>query len=373
LTKMKFNVTLLALPLAASSAVLEPRQKSQARMVGTKELKPQFKLEAKRTVYKFGYYDLPGANSGGEAKGKSGGGLMGGMMGGMGHDNTLSGKSYFLNIKNFCNEKGPCTVYAGKVGVEFADGTPAELSKGIYIHHVLTTNTKKQTPGFLSSCNNPSGKAMSISSMGRGTGFVGVGEDSGDSPVMYTQRDGKIDAGYFVEQADQFTAQVELVNYNKTPQNVTITYDLEYVPGKVGVNTKGMLVSVTQCLGTRIKTAQTGPVTTQSGKFTLLEDGVIVGARGHLHDGGVQMDMSINGKHACTSKAGYGGESGSEGSGETISSMGYCDGPIPVKKGDALTMSTIYDLKAHPLRKGSSGAEVTGVMAMWSITFAPSK
>jgi hypothetical protein len=69
---------------------------------------------------------------------------------------------------------------------------------------------------------------MSISSLGRGTGFVGVGEDSGDSPVMYTQRDGKLNAGYFVDRDNTFTAQVELVNYNKETKNVSITYDLEW-------------------------------------------------------------------------------------------------------------------------------------------------
>jgi hypothetical protein len=55
---------------------------------------------------------------------------MGGMgMGGM--DSTLSGQTYFLNIdKGFCNDQGPCTVLAGKVGVMFEDGTKADPAKG---------------------------------------------------------------------------------------------------------------------------------------------------------------------------------------------------------------------------------------------------
>lgn len=68
-------------------------------------------------------------------------------MGGMGgHDSTLGGKSYILkyvsiiptvgnaligcSINKLCNTDAPCTVYTGKVGVEFADGTPADISKG---------------------------------------------------------------------------------------------------------------------------------------------------------------------------------------------------------------------------------------------------
>jgi hypothetical protein len=138
-----------------------------------------------------------------------------------------------------------------------------------------------------------------------------------------------------------------------------------------------MLISVTQCLGTRIKTAQTGPASTQSGKFSFLEDGTLIGARGHLHDGGSQVDLIINGKHVCTSKAGYGGDGASANvngqSWEVLSSMSYCDGPYPVKKGDTLAMNVIYDLKKHPLRKGSSGAEATGIMGMLSLAFAPNK
>jgi hypothetical protein len=53
--------------------------------------------------------------------------------------------------------------------------------------------------------------------------------------------------------------------------------------------------------------------------------------------------------------------------------MSFCDGPIAAKKGDQLYMTVEYDLKKYPLRKSASGQEATGVMGMWSITFAPGK
>jgi len=54
-------------------------------------------------------------------------------MAGMGMgDSTLAGQSFFLNIvKGFCNEKGPCTVLGGRVGVMFEDGTEANPAKGV--------------------------------------------------------------------------------------------------------------------------------------------------------------------------------------------------------------------------------------------------
>lgn len=66
------------------------------------------------------------------------------------------------------------------------------------------------------------------------------------------------------------------------------------------------------------------------------------------------MDMFINDKYVCSSKAVYGGETGTlkDSSGKewkTISEMTGCPGPISVKRGDYMTMVAQYDLSKHPL------------------------
>jgi len=140
----------------------------------------------------------------------------------------------------------------------------------------------KKTTNFLSACDSPTRVGTSVSALG-GTGFVGLGEDSGNGPVLYTARDGSSDAGYWVEKKDRFMANIDLVNYLPKQQTVYITYDIEATMGKPTVNTKGMLVSVSQCSGKSIQLSQTGPTNTTSGKFTFLESGHILAARGHLH------------------------------------------------------------------------------------------
>ena len=119
--------------------------------------------------------------------------------------------------------------------------------------------------------------------MGGGTGFVGVGEDNGDSHYLYVTSNGKSNTGYHIGREDKFLANVQLVNYNPQPKRVYVTYDLEWVPGTVGQNTKGILISISQCAGRSIKLSQTGPTNTTSGKFTFTESGNIISARGHLH------------------------------------------------------------------------------------------
>jgi hypothetical protein len=112
---------------------------------------------------------------------------------------------------------------------------------------------------------------------------VGSGEDNGHKPYLYVTSDGKSNTGYWIDQNDKFVANVQLVNYNSQPKKVYITYDLEWVPGKVGQNTKGVLISISQCSGRSIKLSQTGPTNSTSGKFTFTESGNIISARGHLH------------------------------------------------------------------------------------------
>jgi hypothetical protein len=65
------------------------------------------------------------------------------------------------------------------------------------------------------------------------------------------------------------------------------------------------------------------------------------------------MDFFVNGKHACSSQAVYGGETGTtiqDGKKwETISGMTICPGPIKVKNGDYMSMVARYDQTLHPL------------------------
>jgi hypothetical protein len=75
---------------------------------------------------------------------------------------------------------------------------------------------------------------------------------------------------------------------------------------------------------------------------------------GHLHDGGVAMDLYINDKYECSSNAVYGGETGTTKTAdgkvwETISGMTLCPGPIKIKDGDYMSMNARYDLAQHPL------------------------
>jgi hypothetical protein len=88
--------------------------------------------------------------------------------------------------------------------------------------------------------------------------------------------------------------------------------------------------------------------------FTMPMDALLIGGKGHLHDGGVNIELLRNSSVICDSRAVYGG-TGSEGVApngrpwETIHEMSQCRDRVKLKKGDVLTVKAVYDTTQHPL------------------------
>jgi hypothetical protein len=52
--------------------------------------------------------------------------------------------------------------------------------------------------------------------------------------AMFTDTNGQLNTGYHIKSTDKFNFWAQLVNYNKQPAKVYVTYDIEWVPGLVG-------------------------------------------------------------------------------------------------------------------------------------------
>lgn len=195
-----------------------------------------------------------------------------------------------------------CTVLKGKIGIVNADGTEANPQTGIYIHHILTFDTRKRGKSFVQGCLGGGGSTP----IGMGSKFIGTGEDNNNIDVWYTAKDGGHMGGFHIGSSDTFMLNADLVSYADGPSQVYVTLDTEYLKGQVGGDAREMLLSVTGCGNSAIKLSETGPTSTKSGVFTFTEDGMLLGAKGHLHSGGDKMILYINGQVACESKATYG-------------------------------------------------------------------
>lgn len=214
----------------------------------------------------------------------------------------------------------------------------------------------------------------------------------------FTAVGSKVKAGYKVRPDDAFALDTDLQNFSNTEKFVwqTITYDIidgpakDYKPSQVVWLTIGNLEnpSIGLChyfnfnnpFGASNLTSKDLPKSLKFAEHSKIwksdREGNILSSGGHLHAGGVNMEIFKNDKMFCNSTASYGKPSpGSSGHShgpmgpmgpmkfkrqvqagnwsnselEFIESMSMCNYPegIPIKKGDALYIQSNYDLERH--------------------------
>ncbi|KAF2668043.1 hypothetical protein BT63DRAFT_426879 [Microthyrium microscopicum] len=170
-----------------------------------------------------------------------------------------------------------------------------------------------------------------------------------------------------------------MVNYNSDAIQTYITTEIEYLPGEDktrDMDASMSLLSVTGCTTPNfIPPTGAARYNLTSPPTTIPMDGYILSSIGHLHDGGVGIQLELNGRLICDSKAIYGG-AGSETIGAdgkkwaTISSMTECNDPVPVKAGDKVTTVAVYDTDLHPLRHAAHGHGDAESMGVFFVNFA---
>jgi len=376
------NFVLLLLPLAASAGILNSRAPQagglgaiiskglpKANLVKTRNIPPLLDPKAKRVIATYGPYVLAGK---GQPKPKS-----------LFPSLDPSGQGFLEIISDGLCSK--CTVLTGGTRLVFEDGTAAGPSKGVYIHHIISIDISKPPNLPLSKCGDGGGKGSGRSALGAlGSEFLAQGGEGGGTAdsstsgsiggygIPFGTSNTTYKSGFMLGTNDKILNQVDLVNYNAESKKVFINYEIEYLDGHVGSDSAAVLMSVTGCVVKKgaIHLDKSGVAETESPKFPVTKNGMIVAALGHMHDGGTAMILKINGKTMCTSNAVYG--KGGDIAGEKILYMSFCGQNYPIKKGDVVTLTSVYDLKTHPLRPGAehNAMGMADVMGMFYLTLA---
>jgi hypothetical protein len=120
-----------------------------------------------------------------------------------------NGISFVRNVEGgICAD---CTVLTTKADVVFANGTRADISSGVYLHHVIFMNVGKSQEPWISACpqtaNSPAAPAKSVTPV---ASFAGGAID--EFTDWFATKDAKTDGGYHVAAKDSFLMQAELVN-----------------------------------------------------------------------------------------------------------------------------------------------------------------
>lgn len=169
-----------------------------------------------------------------------------------------------------------CTVLSARTGFWAKDGSELGPAQGLYIHHVVTRDISKPSKLPVQKCK--AGKSPSNSLQQLGSEFVAHGEDGASGTTLYTSQDGTYNSGFYIGNNDNFLNWVDLVNYRSEAREVYVSYEIEYLDGKVGVDASASLMSVTGCnmAAKNIELNATGVAITKSPPFPMLEDGEIV-------------------------------------------------------------------------------------------------
>jgi hypothetical protein len=66
-------------------------------------------------------------------------------------------------------------------------------------------------------------------------GFIGQGEDDGDTGILFTSPDGSFKSGFQMGPQHKLLVQSDFMNYSNTTKDIYMTVDLEYLDGHVGM------------------------------------------------------------------------------------------------------------------------------------------
>jgi hypothetical protein len=167
-------------------------------------------------------------------------------------------------------------VLSVRTGFWAKDGSELGPAQGVYIHHVVSRDISKASALPVSKCKP--GTAPQPPLVGLGSSFIAHGEDGASGTTLYTSQDGTYGSGFYVGENDKFLHWVDLVNYRSEARAVYVSYDIEYLDGKVGVDASASLMSVTGCAGSHkgLNLNKTGVSITKSPPYTMTVDGEIV-------------------------------------------------------------------------------------------------
>ena len=254
------------------------------------------------------------------------------------HGHAHTGNMFQLGIQKPCSD---CFVTGLVADLVYADGTQANWSNDAQLHHMAMVN----------SAWGRSDATCSAAVLGfLGQRFFAAGDvrTRVSSPQGY---------GYYTGWFDSWSMIYELANHQTTPKQVYISMDYWYVPASWGqapgmTNVEPVWLDIDQCGDSGYTTPQ-GP-SSQRWTWTVNRPGRIVGAGGHLHDGGVDLDIrnDSTGARICNSVAGYGETPAYVGHhGERhLSSMSTCTaGAAPVatvSSGQRVSITANYDQPA---------------------------
>jgi len=300
-------------------------------------------------------------------------------------------ESQLLNVQGLTNTMkvgakkpcdGECVLLNLVPGLEYDDGKIAESYNGAWLHHAVLLNA-----------------GLQVNDAVCGGGMIEHLFESGNerTEIAFVLPNSTVKSGYHVRPSDIFLINTELMNMENQEKWVWLTLTFDYMDGSPPGYKEGkvvwMSIGPSRCGGTSDNpfgrsnlTATQQPTSVSFSEYSIPwispRDGYILGANGHMHEGGTSVDVFRNDQLICTSlpkyaksaAKGMGGHHGKRQnmgghSSDDIEHIGEQTGcefhqAIPIRKGDKMFIRSNYDFTQHPgmLNKKGELDEVMGIV-----------
>lgn len=229
-----------------------------------------------------------------------------------------------------------CTLVKVEPDLVYSDGSTANIADGPMLHHTLLAAS--------------GGGKSDATCAGTSVGFLGERFfASGNERTVLDVS--SLDYGYKVGSNEDWNMVTELANWETTSQTVYVRMKYTYATGSDHSSRDGVRpvwLDLDQCGDSEVS-IPTGESDSHY-DWTVNVPGDIIAAAGHIHDHGVNVELtneSDNGSLICDSVAGFGGTGYVTSDGhDHVSSMSTCvDDPVAaITSNQTLRLHAIYDV-----------------------------
>jgi hypothetical protein len=203
-----------------------------------------------------------------------------------------------------------CTILKQWAGLEFPNGTDANIDSGLWLHHMVhfTAGPSRWDPVCYNSLSLPHvAVKLAPSSAER---YFSSGNERTAFDFNRGGKDMSFGNGYHITADDKFSFLVDLMNTNMEDKLVymTMTYDIIDGPLPKGWNsTKTVWLDAFSCGTSEVWPPQEhGKFEISSKKWTPNLEGRVIDSIGHLHDGGSEVETKVTDTNSlCTSQTRY--------------------------------------------------------------------
>lgn len=258
------------------------------------------------------------------------------------HDHEAMGMIENKIVTNVSKPCTNCTLIAVTPDLVYTDGSKANLDTGPMLHHAMFAA-------------QASGKSDATCA-GKGPGLLGerfFAAGNERTAVDLTS----LSYGYKVAKSETWNMVIDLMNWQTTSKTVKLRMTYKYATGTDATNRaplRPVWLDEAQCTLDSLISVPNGLSDTHY-DWTVNVPGKLIVAAGHIHDHGVNVELtneSTGGTLLCNSVAGYGGPGYETPDGRKhVSSMGVCLGnPVAtIASGQKLRLHAIYNVPAeHP-------------------------